>query len=690
MRRLLQRAQRSFPRSRANERASSRRRLALACLIWAASSVAANAEETVAALPTAEAAFFEDIPSVFAASKYEQKVTDAPSNVTIVTAEEIRNFGYRTLADLLASVPGFFVTNDRNYSYAGARGFLRPGDYNARVLILVDGHRSNEPVFDSASLARGSTMDMSLIERVEVVRGPGSSLYGTNAFFAIVNVITKRGRDLEGAEAGGTVGSFETYGARLAAGSRRAPGFELLTGASYFDSAGNPRLYFPEFDDPATHDGIADDVDGERGRNLFAKLSWRDLTLTAGYGERNKHIPTGSFGTVFDSPRNLTRDQASWGDLSYAATPAPSWNVAARAYYDRFRERGDYLVDYSTPEAPASVLNVDDITGERVGGEINAATTALADNRVIVGGEYRYNFDLHLRNFDVEPRTPYVDIDKSTVDWALYLQDEYTPWSFVTLQAGLRFDHQQSFGERVSPRAALVTRPLADTTVKLIYGEAFRAPNPYETAYAQGEDGRHADLSPEIIRSYELVAEQALAEQVRLSCSLYHDEISDLIEFVGDATSGVRVPRNRGETLANGVELAVEARTASGIGTRLSYNFVETEDRATHQRLTNSPAHLAKANLSVPVLDDRLVVAPEVLFTSSRKTLSGGAVDSFVLTNLTLRAQRVLGGLGASVTAYNLFDVRYADPVSAEFRQDAIRQDGRTVWLDVDYRFELP
>ncbi len=661
----------------------------LALLVWTAAGTRASADDVAAMTATTEAVFFEEIPSVFAASKYEQKVTDAPSNVTLITADEIRDFGYRTLADLLASVPGFFVTNDRNYSYAGARGFLRPGDFNSRVLFLIDGHRTNEPVFDSASMGHG-VLDMNLIERVEVVRGPGSSLYGTNAFFAIVNVVTKRGRDFEGVEAGGTVGSFDTYGARIAGGSRRAPEIELVAGGSDYTSAGNPRLYYPEYDDPATHGGIADDVDGERARNLFAKASWRDLTLAGGIGHRDKHIPTGSYGTVFDSAQNRTCDEADWLDLSYAASIAPAWDLAARAYYDRFRERGHYLVDASMPDVPLSILNLDDILGERVGTELNVTTTWLDAHRLVLGGEYRYNFELRLRNFDVEPPASYVDIDANTVDWAVYLQDEYTPWTFLTLQAGVRFDHQQSFGERVSPRIAVVTRPFADTTLKLLYGEAFRAPNPYETAYAVGPDGRGKPPDPEVIHSYELVAEHALTDQVRLSGSLYHYDISDLIEFVEDPESGVRLPRNLGKSRANGVELAFEAHSASGIGTRLSYDFVETEDRATGQRLGNSPAHLAKANVSIPLFDDRLMAAPEVEYTSSRKTLSGSWLDGFVLTNLSLRANRVLGGLGASITAYNLFDVRYADPASSEFRQDAIRQDGRTLWLDVDYRFELP
>src|SRR5688572_12064435 len=124
-----------------------------------------------------------EVASVYSASKHSQKVTEAPSSVSIVTSEQIQRYGYRTLAEILSSVRGFYVTYDRNYTYLGVRGFARPGDYNTRVLVLVDGHRINDNVYDQALLGRELPVEVDLIERVEVVRGSSSSLYGTSAFF---------------------------------------------------------------------------------------------------------------------------------------------------------------------------------------------------------------------------------------------------------------------------------------------------------------------------------------------------------------------------------------------------------------------------------------------------------------------------------------------------------------------------
>jgi len=129
---------------------------------------------------------------VYSASMYMQSDREAPSSVTVITAEQIRQFGYRTLADALRSVRGFEVTYDRNYAYVGVRGFSSPGGYNDQVLLLINGQRLNDNVYNSAQVGTEFPLDIDLIERIEIVRGPSSSLYGASAFLAVINVITKK------------------------------------------------------------------------------------------------------------------------------------------------------------------------------------------------------------------------------------------------------------------------------------------------------------------------------------------------------------------------------------------------------------------------------------------------------------------------------------------------------------------
>jgi outer membrane receptor for ferrienterochelin and colicin len=165
----------------------------------------------------------EDLMSidVYGASKHTQSASDAPSSVTVITAEEIQKYGYRTLADILESVRGFYITNDRDYSFVGVRGFGRLGDSNNRILVLVDGHRINDNVFGEPYLGTEFLVDVDLIERVEIIRGPSSSLYGADAFFAVISVITRKPAQLKGTELSFADASFGTYqgGQAMAANS---------------------------------------------------------------------------------------------------------------------------------------------------------------------------------------------------------------------------------------------------------------------------------------------------------------------------------------------------------------------------------------------------------------------------------------------------------------------------------------
>ena len=184
---------------------------------------------------------------VSTASKFPQAIREAPASITVVTDEEIRRFGYRTLADVLRSVRGFYTTYDRNYAYVGMRGFARPGDYNTRVLLLVDGHRLNDDIYDQAPIGTDFPIDLSLVERVEVIRGPASSLYGTNALFGVINVVTKTGADRKGVRADAAAGSLATGGAGASYGRLFGDGRELLVAATTYRSAGQRQLHFPEF-----------------------------------------------------------------------------------------------------------------------------------------------------------------------------------------------------------------------------------------------------------------------------------------------------------------------------------------------------------------------------------------------------------------------------------------------------------
>ena len=204
------------------------------------------------------------IDTVFAASKFSEKVTDAPSSVTIVTRDEITRFGYRTLSDIVRAVRSFDVVYDRTYSYTGARGFNSVDDYGSRTLLLIDGHRMNDPIYAIAAVGTEGLLEVGLIERVEFIRGPGSAIYGSNAFLAVINVVTRSGASVNGVEASADAGSFGTYSGRFSLGKKLANGIEYLVSGTTYTSDGPGRLFYQEFDAPETNQGIASHLNAER------------------------------------------------------------------------------------------------------------------------------------------------------------------------------------------------------------------------------------------------------------------------------------------------------------------------------------------------------------------------------------------------------------------------------------------
>jgi len=174
---------------------------------------------------------------VYSASKRIQPSGEAPSSVTVVSADDIQKQGYRTVADILRTVRSFYVTYDRIYSSLGVRGFARPGDFNTRILLLVNGHRLNDNIYDEAMIGTEFPVDIDLIQRIEIVRGPVSSLYGSNALFAAINIVTKEARDINGLDVSAVAASLHTYKARASYG-RELKRFSFLVSGSFYGSTG--------------------------------------------------------------------------------------------------------------------------------------------------------------------------------------------------------------------------------------------------------------------------------------------------------------------------------------------------------------------------------------------------------------------------------------------------------------------
>ena len=619
-----------------------------------------------------------EVEPVFGASKRLQPVTEAPASITIVTAEEIRRYGYRTLADVLRSVRGLYVTSDRNYDYVGVRGFLRPGDYDTRVLLLVNGHRMNDSIFQQASIGFEFGLDPSIYDRVEIIRGPASSLYGTSAIFAVVNVITKTGAVINGGSVTVEGGSGHTWGSHVTMGRRFKNGVDAMFSATGVGTAGERRLFFPEFNSPDSNNGVAVSADSERARQMFGSVKVGALTLMGAYADRPKTVPTAAFGTVFNDTRFQTMDRRAFVDAQVDHS-AGSLKLTGRAYVDYYGYRGTYPYA-SDPGAPESTyLNHDFGLGTWWGLEGRATRPLPGRQTLTFGGEFHDNRTQHQGSFGGNDPLANWDLNRSARDGGVFAQDDVQMGSHVILNGGARFDAYGGYS-RVTPRAAIIVNSSPNQAFKVLYGRAFRAPNAYELDYYSHEQ-RNETLRPERVRTTELVWERYQGRALRTSVSAYWNDIDQLISLVDNPNAvgdfDTLLFKNEGHVTARGVEFEAEVRLASGVQGMASYAFQHATDVATGQPLTNSPHHLAKFRLSVPG-PSRGSLSIEASALGRRLTLTGSTVAPVALVNATWVAP-VNSSLDFTASVRNLFSTRYADPASNEHVEAAIPQRGRTV-----------
>jgi len=623
---------------------------------------------------------------VYSASKYKQNIHQAPASVTIITADDIRLYGYRTLADILQSVRGFYVTYNRNYSYLGARGVGPATDYYNRVLILIDGHRISENISGSTSLGNDFLLDVDLIKRVEIIRGPASSLYGADAMFGVVNVITKNGEDYKGTEVAGKIATYQTQKERLTYGNIFDNGLDILVSASSYDSKGH-KLYYSQFDDPSTNNGNVDN-DGERARDIFAKITFGDWSLTTANVVRKKKVPTAPFSQLFNHDRSQTLDKITLAGLTYHHEFSDKFSVTGKVTYHQYDYDGRYVYDYADPGDPPDIwVNKDMWRGQWWQSELMFTAQPFEKHKITWGGEFRYNAKAYTKNWDSEV---YSEDNRNTRNWGVYAQDEYSIFDNLTLNAGVRYDEYQTVGSTINPRIGLIYNYSDKTTVKLLYGQAFRAPTAYDDYEIEYEQKNNTevptDLKPETIKTYELVLEHALSKDTTITATGFYYNLKNLISKRTNE-DGENIQENREGVSGKGAELEIEKKWKNGMRGRASYSYVQTELLDTHEIMTNSPKHLAKLNLIVPLIKDKLFAGIETQYTGSTVGANGGSIGGFGVTNLTLTYQNLIKNLEVSLGVFNLFDKKYSYPASADHAQESIEQDGRTIGVKLMYRF---
>jgi len=612
-----------------------------------------------------------DMP-VSGSSRFATRRSEAAAAVTVITREEIRALGHRSLADALRSVRGVTLASDRAYDYLGVRGFFASGDYNTRVLLLVDGNRINDRLYDQAYLGSELPLDLDLVERIEFVPGQGSAVYGANALFGVINVITRNPRaDATGLSAAAGLSSQGERQLRARWQQSMAEGaWRLAVSRSLRDGEA-----LADISPGAAQTRVAG-LETEQRTAVHARWDQGPWSASVIHADRLKGVPL-SLGLVFGDKGSRYRDTVQLASLQHEQALTADEQLTTRLHAGQYRFIGDYLIDYPPP-----TRNRDIGRGRWWGVEARATSTRFTDHRLVAGVDWQQSTELVQQNFDIGPGTDsYLDDRRRSRSAALFGEDQWRLTDQWTLHLGARIDRVQQQGHASSPRLALAWRPDAAWSLKAIHGRSFRAPNAYEAYYEVDTTAgylRNPNLRPERVRGDELSAEWLPAAGWRLSGSLYRNRARGLLILGYSADTDRYRFDNSGVFAARGAEF--EAEHVSGAWRwRLNTSF--NQDRSGGETLSLYPSRSVKGTLVMPLAAGWRLGA-EALAQSRR-----GAVPGQGLANLTLTGALPTLDAELQLSVRNVFDRALQDPGADAERQPLMPQPRRTLRLELAWPF---
>lgn len=606
---------------------------------------------------------------VSGASKFALRVSESPSSATVIGADEIRALGYRTLADVLQSVRGLLVSSDRTYAYLGVRGFATAGDYNTRILLLIDGNRVNDTVFDQAFLSTDFPLDLALVERVEFIPGQGSAVHGGNALFGTINVVTRRPGTEATGQAAVTVGRGSLRKLQAATTRSFAGGGRLLI------SGATQRLSGTDVRYPglvgADGSDISHRTDHDRGDQFYLKYEWDEWVATMLHGDRLKGLSAAP-GTVFGDRGSQYRDMLTLGDATLSHPIDVANLLKLRVFAGRYAYRGDFVVDY-----PPVTLNQDGAESQWWGVESHLFSQQFERHKLVAGAELQSSPHRDQTNIDVSPAATYLDDHRKSTRQALFGEDQWEWSPYFTVTMGLRWDRitGASTSTQFSPRLSLIARPTDKLVLKFIHGTGFRPPNAFESYYTvEGTPSYkgNPELKNERVRGDEVVLELRPSAATRFTASAYVNEARGLLVQDLDPVDNELVYNNAGSMRTHGFELEFERVWTQGAHLRTSYSNQRVHDLSGQGMGDRNAAQLGKVALILP-LGGQFTLGSQAVLVSRRGDLPGYGVMNFTLTRLCqlLHAELSLG-------LYDAFDRRPVDPGSDSVLHPISPQDGRT------------
>lgn len=491
-----------------------------------------------------------DEPVVTTASSTPETGTTAPATSSIVTAEDLKRYGMHTVAEAVGFLAlGVIAQHTLDGDELGARGIEVANDTGNHFLLLIDGHKVNDPYQSADLFGRFGGIPIEVVDHIEVVLGPGSVLYGSNAMLGVINVVTKRGREFDGAHVG--VEADVATSVRPWAGFGRrfrlfgAPS-EVSVEAEYFHASG-PGLYFPVQDagllagtrTPVTWGGAtARDASNADAGALLARLTSGhfDITLRA----QDSDSPVWSAPGDFDTPQTHRVDRTLSIGLKHEATLSSIVRVNTRVYATAM----DHDIVFTATNLEACPLSTNQTCrldsrsqSQWAGVEVQPAFDWFRDGRFVTmlgvdatGRRVLGKADTY-SDATGQPVAPSVDVvNHEDIVVGAYGQQTWSPARWLGLNAGARLDYDERFPAVLSPRVAANVQPWKGGSLKGIYSEAFRAPTFFESYVSNPFVPAPVDLKPEKMRSVEGSIEQKFAAQ-RLLFGVFHMTMSDVIQL---------------------------------------------------------------------------------------------------------------------------------------------------------------
>lgn len=593
---------------------------------------------------------------VITAEKLSRQISHAPSAVSIVTAKDIRDFGYRSLGDILDSMRGLAMGYTSRQGFLSGRGYANAGSQSGRLTLLIDGHRATDGFFSRTSFGTNGLLDVDLIDRVEYIPGNGSSSEGDNAFLGVVNVITKKGRDFGGTQVTTGVGSHGWRESKVTFGRQFDSGLDVLLSASGMESGGrHPQgsEVLPEIDR----------VEQYSNGRLFLKTQYQGWTLQAAQVHRKMSHPV---------------------DLSQSEPTSQSF---VRLRYDgELSERLKTSIDlyqgqFNLEERSPAYDSMDIYAARWRGVDAKLVGTWFDRHALALGAEYRDDYKQAAFSFEHGVPLPDYDYFTSRRTKSLYAYDDFAVSDTLQLNFGGRWDARNNGSQTFSPRAAAVYSPWEGTRLKLSTGNANRQQTAYSEMWAPGP-------LVEKLRAQELALEQKLGPKTRLTASLYNYRISNFLYLL---YKGWTEPGNHGPKASRGAELELEHLWDNGARLLTSYAYQNTyfPEGSPFGRYPENMAHNnLKFNFSMPLRGEALRLGLSARYLGSR--LQNDSVTrepSYLVGDLTLSGQANRWTYSFSIR--NLGNVRYNHVSSSGVTaQEFYPADGRNFWFQLGYEFK--